>query len=130
MKWYRIYKDMLHAPSIQTLSDSEYREKFIAVMNGEQNEFSEFVILDPQCGRLSANEWAVLRAKIFKRDDYTCVYCDAKGTKLQCDHVYPVALGGGHDESNLVTACEPCNRAKRSKVVSVEEWRAVRGARS
>lgn len=130
MKWYRVYRDMLHAPSIQTLSDREYREKFIAVMNGEQNEFSEFVVLDPQCGRLSAKEWAVIRAKVFARDDYTCVYCDARGVKLQCDHVHPVALGGGNSEENLVTACEPCNRAKRSRVVSVEEWRAVRRAKS
>lgn len=125
-RWYRVYMDMLNAPSVQLLPDAEFRQKFMAALSGEQNEFSEFVVLDPQCGRLSASEWSVIRSKIFARDDYTCVYCGAKGAKLQCDHVFPVARGGGNSEQNLVTACEPCNRAKRSRIVSIDEWRAVR----
>lgn len=127
MKWYRVYTDMLNAPSVQTLPDDEFRAKFIAAMHGEENEFSEFVILDPQCGRLSPKEWATLRAKIFARDDYTCAYCGARGGYLECDHKYPISKGGTNNEGNLVTSCRPCNRAKRNKIVSVDEWRAVRG---
>lgn len=80
-------------------------------------------------GRPPAAEWRLIRERIFARDDYTCTYCDARGVALHCDHIHPVAHGGGHDDDNLVTACEACNRAKRSKIVSVDEWRAIRGER-
>ena len=77
--------------------------------------------------RPDAAEWRSIRERIFERDGYTCTYCGAHGVELQCDHVLPVAAGGGHDDSNLVTSCGPCNQAKSSKIVSVEEWRAIRG---
>lgn len=66
-------------------------------------------------------EWSALRATVFARDDYTCVYCGERGARLECDHVHPVAKGGGHDLSNLATACFRCNRSKRDKLLSV--WR-------
>lgn len=71
--------------------------------------------------RPSSEVWRKIRTRIFSRDDYTCQYCGVRGVKLECDHVYPVALGGGHDDSNLVTACFKCNRSKRSK--TLEQWR-------
>lgn len=66
-------------------------------------------------------EWRVIRQEIFARDNYTCAYCGAHGVSLQCDHVVPVSRGGGHDSSNLVTACSRCNQSKRDKLLS--EWR-------
>lgn len=74
--------------------------------------------------RPSASIWARLRAAIFSRDDYTCRYCGARGVRLECDHVVPVAKGGHHGEDNLVTACFTCNRSKRDK--TVEEWRGAK----
>lgn len=79
--------------------------------------------------RPSSYAWGVIRERIFARDDYTCRYCGDRGVTLQCDHVIPVTRGGDHSDENLVTACEPCNRAKRDKIVSIEEWSAVRRAR-
>lgn len=73
--------------------------------------------------RPSSEVWRKIRTRIFSRDDYTCQYCGVRGVKLECDHVYPVALGGGHDDSNLVTACFKCNRSKRSK--TLEQWRVA-----
>ena len=70
--------------------------------------------------RPAANIWREIRSAIFKRDDYRCTYCGERGGKLECDHVMPVSRGGGHDESNLVTACFSCNRSKRDKLPS--EW--------
>lgn len=67
--------------------------------------------------------WKALRRSIFERDDYTCTYCGDRGVRLECDHVIPVSRGGGHDLSNLVTACFTCNRSKRDKLVS--EWLEV-----
>ena len=75
-------------------------------------------------------EWRIIRQRIFKRDDYTCQYCQRRGVSLQCDHVIPVTRGGGHSDDNLVTACKPCNQAKRDKIVSIAEWSIVRRASS
>lgn len=71
--------------------------------------------------RPHATAWRVIRERIFRRDDYTCAYCGARGVSLECDHVVPVARGGGHEDENLTTACRACNRSKRDKLVS--EWR-------
>jgi hypothetical protein len=57
-----------------------------------------------------------LRFEILRRDNHQCRYCGAKApdVPLRVDHVVPVALGGGDDPANLVTACEPCNSGKSS----------------
>jgi 5-methylcytosine-specific restriction endonuclease McrA len=34
---------------------------------------------------------------------------------IEIDHVVPLSKGGSNDLSNLVTACKPCNQAKRGK---------------
>ena len=70
--------------------------------------------------RPPANVWRAIRERIFRRDDFTCQYCGVRGVKLECDHVVPVARGGGHEETNLATACFACNRSKRDKLLS--EW--------
>lgn len=66
-------------------------------------------------------EWVELREFVFRRDNFQCVYCDAKGGRLECDHITPVSRGGDHEPDNLVTACFSCNRSKGSK--TLEEWR-------
>jgi len=57
-----------------------------------------------------------LRFEILRRDNHTCRYCGASApdVKLTVDHVVPVALGGGDEPSNLVTACQGCNAGKSS----------------
>lgn len=69
-----------------------------------------------------ASDWATIRSRVFARDDFTCTYCGAKGVKIECDHIQPVSRGGGHDDSNLTTACRKCNRSKRAKTLA--EWLA------
>lgn len=61
-----------------------------------------------------------LRFEIFKRDEFTCVYCGAHPPQalLEVDHVHPVAEGGENDEDNLVTACFDCNRGKAAVPLS------------
>lgn len=57
-----------------------------------------------------------LRFEILRRDGHTCRYCGAKApdVALTVDHVIPLALGGGDEPNNLVTACQPCNAGKSS----------------
>lgn len=55
-----------------------------------------------------------VRFEVFKRDRFTCQYCGGKAPDvvLHCDHMKPVAEGGGNDMMNLVTSCQPCNSGK------------------
>ncbi len=54
------------------------------------------------------------RFDVFKRDGFACTYCGRKPPEvlLQVDHIIPVKDGGGNDEGNLTTACQPCNIGK------------------
>lgn len=68
------------------------------------------------------------RLAIFKRDDFTCVYCgyvgisfgQEVGADLHVDHVVPVSRGGSSDPENLVCSCAKCNTSKKDKTPS--EW--------
>lgn len=63
---------------------------------------------------------ADLRALVLRRDAYTCGYCGAKPTRLECDHVIPSSKGGPTTEDNLVAACKPCNASKKDR--NALEW--------
>ncbi|MFG1461765.1 HNH endonuclease [Xanthobacter sp. DSM 24535] len=65
-------------------------------------------------------EWIRLRALVFARDGFACVYCGAQGGNLHCDHVMPFSRGGRSALQNLATACDTCNSAKRDR--TPEEW--------
>ena len=65
-------------------------------------------------GRMTAD----LKAKIMKRDKYTCQICgkhmpDKVG--LQIDHIIPVSKFGTSEESNLQVLCSICNGLKSNK---------------
>lgn len=55
--------------------------------------------------------------RIRNRDGHRCQSC-GKGVndnvKLHVDHKVPLACGGGNDDDNLWTLCEPCNLGKKS----------------
>lgn len=66
------------------------------------------------------------RAKIYMRDGYQCQYCGIKASAkpksnqihvkdLTWDHITPKSKGGSSLASNLVTACQPCNRKKADR---------------
>lgn len=52
-----------------------------------------------------------VRISIFERDNWKCLTCDTD-SDLTLDHIYPVALGGSDDPSNLQTLCRSCNSKK------------------
>lgn len=56
----------------------------------------------------------VNRRRIFKRDGYTCQYCDSK-KNLTIDHVMPRSRGGQNTWKNMVTCCSRCNLTKGNK---------------
>lgn len=54
------------------------------------------------------------RFELFKRDQFTCNYCGKKPpeVELTIDHKFPVSLGGGDEDENLITCCRKCNSTK------------------
>jgi CRISPR/Cas system Type II protein with McrA/HNH and RuvC-like nuclease domain len=54
------------------------------------------------------------RTRIYKRDNYECVYCGSKKT-LTIDHVIPKSKGGSNSWENLVTSCFKCNLKKANR---------------
>lgn len=59
----------------------------------------------------------ISRQRLYKRDNYECVYCGTK-KNLTIDHVIPKSRGGENSWTNLVTCCSPCNRRKGDKTPS------------
>jgi predicted restriction endonuclease len=55
-----------------------------------------------------------LRYQILERDGFRCKLCGTtpKETKLEVDHIVPVAKGGTDSLNNLRTLCVDCNRGK------------------
>ena len=57
--------------------------------------------------------------RIFTRDGYRCVKCDADGTDtrndLTIEHRIPVSAGGTNAEWNLETLCRSCNSRKGAR---------------
>jgi len=52
------------------------------------------------------------RSRIFARDGFACVLCATSGKAVAatiCDHVVPLALGGGGDDANLRSLCADCS---------------------
>ena len=67
------------------------------------------------------------RLALYLRDAFTCVYCGsslqlAKPSDITLDHVDPREIFGQplHINTNLVTACVPCNQGKGSLLLN--EW--------
>lgn len=56
----------------------------------------------------------VNRHRVFKRDEYQCVYCGSQ-KELTIDHVLPRSRGGKNTWTNLVTCCSKCNHKKGNK---------------
>ena len=57
------------------------------------------------------------RVNIYGRDRYTCQFCGDKKpiAELTYDHVVPRSQGGKTTWTNIVTACEMCNRKKANR---------------
>ena len=66
--------------------------------------------------RLSPGNWYALRYAVLRRDKFQCQYCgqNAPNTKLEVDHIVPLAEGGTNELDNLKTSCYACNRGKNS----------------
>lgn len=61
-------------------------------------------------------DWDERRRRVYRRDNYTCQDCGARGgrdgnTELHAHHVVPRSRGGGDHLDNLETLCLRCHNA-------------------
>jgi hypothetical protein len=58
---------------------------------------------------------------IFKRDNFTCIYCGnssiENNVKLNIDHLLPRSKGGQDVIDNLITSCSNCNKSKGNNIL-------------
>ena len=66
------------------------------------------------------------RREIFRRDHYTCQYCNRATSDLTVDHVLPRHRGGAHSWENLVSACRACNHRKGGRTPEEARMRLLR----
>ena len=68
------------------------------------------------------------RRRIYRRDRFTCVYCNTKftdGLSLTVDHVKARNNGGHNHHTNLVTACRSCNSSRQDR--PFKQWCEKKG---
>lgn len=65
-----------------------------------------------------------VRDRVAQAAGYRCSYCQTPAryifAPMEVDHIWPVALGGQSDESNLCYACPYCNGYKGMQVDAVD----------
>lgn len=60
------------------------------------------------------------RRNLSGRDGGRCQYCGDRGSTI--DHVVPRSRGGGHEWTNVVLACLPCNSRKGDRLLAELGW--------
>jgi 5-methylcytosine-specific restriction endonuclease McrA len=75
---------------------------------------AEIYGVEYQQGELAGYE---VREYLLEKFNRQCVYCGAKDTPLEIEHVNPRSKGGSDKVSNLTLACHDCNQAKGSRDV-------------
>lgn len=99
-------------------------DETFGLVNKELTIYRPSVIRVPKFINLDITRVPYSRESVFKRDNYTCVYCEDDYSQdkrmLSIDHVLPQSKGGKDSFENCVTACKQCNWEKRD--LTIEEW--------
>lgn len=91
----------------------------VGLLSQELSRFDTQAMQDPaiagvhyQQGSLAGYE---VRAFLLEKWQRRCAYCQQPSTRLQVEHLIPKSRGGSDRISNLVLACEGCNRKKGNR---------------
>lgn len=76
--------------SLKTMSD-ENRIKLSKMYKGEKSHWWKGGITKEIRRLRNCLEYKLWREAIFKRDDYTCIWCNKRGVTLNADHIKPFA---------------------------------------
>ena len=92
-------------PSVEELQKIFYQLDVLEITNSKK------VVLRKSQRQVDQNiSW-----NVFRRDNYTCVYCGNNHTPLTVDHVMTWEEEGDTVEGNLVSACRKCNKTRGNK---------------
>jgi 5-methylcytosine-specific restriction endonuclease McrA len=82
--------------------------------------------------RLRRPHVRLTRRNLMLRDAFVCQYCSERRSvaELDIDHVVPRSRGGEDSWTNLVTACQPCNRRKGRRTPSEASMPLLRNPRA
>ena len=61
---------------------------------------------------------ALTNLRLFRRDEFTCLYCGEmlSASLLTRDHIVPLSRGGRDVWENVLAACRPCNQRKDDRL--------------
>ena len=90
---------------------AEVLQKGDDIITSVGNFVRPLVIRLKQYIRYRPSSIGVTRRRLFKRDDYSCLYCGSN-KNLTVDHVIPKSKGGSNQWENLATSCHRCNSNK------------------
>lgn len=100
-------------------------------VTGERSVLSVNSIVATTSVDKAADAWAgtpaLTNPRLFRRDDYTCLYCgDVLPPRLLTrDHVVAVSAGGRDEWTNVVSACRPCNHRKDNHSLETIDMRLL-----
>ena len=68
-------------------------------------------VVNSEIAKKVRKEFASVRPKILKRDNYTCQKCYFQSLNggMEVHHIKLIVYGGTNDYDNLITLCEPCH---------------------
>jgi len=109
-------------PTIETRTKMKMAQ-LRRVAEGRHNNYKGGIEKENDRARKSM-EYKVWRDAVFKRDDYTCQSCGAKGCYVEADHVMPFCDFPDlrYEVLNGRTLCKPCH-AKITKEQMKLIWR-------
>jgi 5-methylcytosine-specific restriction endonuclease McrA len=110
-------------PSLRARADATVKAvRFVASVlpisqiNVEIGSFDTQKMQNPEVSGISYQQGHLqgylLREYLLAKWQRQCAYCQTSGVPLQVEHLVPKSRGGSDRASNLVIACDPCNKRK------------------
>jgi len=113
-------------PSLRATADATVKAvRFVSKVlpirqiNVEVGSFDTQKMQNPEVSGVSYQQGQLagylLREYLLAKWQRQCAYCQTSGVPLQVEHLIPKSRGGSDRASNLVIACDPCNKRKGSQ---------------
>lgn len=104
--------DCYRGPTLELLTPSRVAQEEAALAAAQAKEAERAAKIAARGGRVSrAPIPDVVKARVYARDNFTCVKCGATAD-LTLDHIHPWSVGGPDTEDNLRVLCRSCNSRK------------------
>lgn len=100
-------KHPCHHPGCPNLTDDRFCEEHMKVHNKEYERYGR----DPETKKRYGRAWHRIRTSYAKEHPF-CEECLKRGILTQVEqvhHIKPLAEGGTHERSNLVSLCSSCH---------------------